>query len=228
MATAQLVQTTVTYSGQRFTRYPIRTHWLSENEDLAAVLLSYTSDRQSGDTIAISEKVAILLADKTVPVETICVRWLGRLLARFIRPQLGEALGLSVPPKMQYVINETGRARILAAAAASALTRPLGIRGVFYRVAGTLARDIDGGVEPHEHHLFPPLDPTEAAQLCEGFEQSVGVGIAIVDMNDFGGSIRATSTSSLPAAALTEILADNPMGQKVTTTPFVIIRPEPS
>lgn len=226
MTTAQPVQPTLVYQGQRFTRRPLRTHWIDENEDLAAVLISYAPDRQPGDTIAVSEKVAILLAGKTVPVETIRVRWLGRFLASYIRPQLGGALGLSVAPKMQYVINETGRARILVAAAAAAITRPLGVHGVFFRIAGTLARDIDGGVEPYEEHLFPPLSKAEATQRCEELERQLGVGIAIVDMNDFGGHVRATSTSSLSGEALAAILADNPMGQKFTTTPFVLVRPE--
>jgi len=36
----------------------------------------------------------------------------------------------------------------------------------------------------------------------------VGVGVAIVDLNDFGRSIRAVSSSSLPARTLAVVLAD--------------------
>ncbi len=43
--------------------------------------------------------------------------------------------GLSVPEKVRYVLEHSGRASLLLAAAASAMTWPLGVHGVFCRVA---------------------------------------------------------------------------------------------
>ena len=113
---------------------------------------------------------------------------------------------------------------MLAAALASALTRPFGVHGVFYRVAGPLARDLDGGRPPYEHLLFPPLGGEEATALCDDLERELGIGVAIVDLNDFGGTVRATSPSALSAAELQKALRDNPMGQRRTGTPVAVVR----
>jgi hypothetical protein len=92
--------------------------------------------------------------------------------------------------------------------------------------AGPLARDLDGGRPPYEHLLFPPLGGAEATALCDDLERElgIGVGVAIVDLNDFGGTVRATSRSALPAAELQEALRDNPMGQRRKGTPVAVVR----
>ncbi|MGW5361139.1 hypothetical protein [Actinopolymorpha pittospori] len=215
---------TVAVDGHDFQRLAVPTRWLGENDDLAAALLEYTEGRQPGDTVVVSEKVAVLLLDRWVPVASVRARWDARLIARFVRPGPG-ARGLSHPEKMQYVINAAGRPRIYAAAAAAALTRPFGIRGAFYRVAPTLARDIDGGRRPYEDKLFPPFTTDEATKICADLEVKLDTGVAIIDINDAYGSIRGVSRRALPARLLSGVLVDNPLGQRQTGTPFGIIRP---
>jgi hypothetical protein len=149
---------------------------------------------------------------------------LARVLAGCVRPRT-DSRGLSMPEKMEYVVRAIGCARVIAAAVAGAMTRPLGVRGAFYLLAGSVARDIDGGRPPYEGLLFPPLDPAAAHEICEDLERALGVGVSIVDLNDFGGSIRAVSPRSLPAPTLAAVLADNPMRQRCTSTPFLIVRP---
>ena len=56
-------------------------------------------------------------------------------------------------------------------------------------------------------------------------EQALDIGVSIVDLNDFGGSIRAVSPRSLSAETLAAILSDNPLGQHRRSTPFVLVRP---
>jgi F420-0:gamma-glutamyl ligase len=216
--------TKVTVDGQSFLRQPVRTRWLTERDDLAEVLSEHLLELEPGDTVAISEKVALLLEGGAVPTGDVRVGREARLLASFVRPRPGSR-GLSVPEKMAYVLRRSGRVRIYAAAAGGAIGRLLGVKGTFYRVAGSLARDIDGGRPPYEHLLFPPFEPERAAQVCAGLEQRLGVGVAIVDINDFGGSVRSVSPRSLPASTLTAVLADNPMRQRLTGTPFAVVRP---
>ena len=55
--------------------------------------------------------------------------------------------------------------------------------------------------------------------------RTVDIGVSIVDLNDFGGSIRAVSPRSLSAETLAAVLSDNPLGQRLTSTPFVLVRP---
>ncbi|GAA2759869.1 hypothetical protein [Actinopolymorpha rutila] len=215
--------TKITVDGRSFQRLPVRTRWLTEKDDLAEVLSEYLFELEPGDTVAISEKVALLLEDGGVPTGDIRVGREARLLASFVRPRPGSR-GLSVPEKMAYVLWRTGRARIYAAAAGGAVGRFFGVKGTFYRIAGSLARDIDGGRPPYEHLLFPPFEPEHAARVCADLERRLGVGVAIVDINDFGGSVRAVSSRSMPASTLVAVLADNPMRQRLTGTPFAVVR----
>jgi hypothetical protein len=99
------------------------------------------------------------------------------------------------------------------------------MHGTFYRMAGPIARDVDGGRPPYEHVLFPPLDTKVAQRMCADLERALDIGVSIVDLNDYGGSIRAVSPRSLSAKTLAAVLGDNPLGQRLTSTPFVLVRP---
>jgi hypothetical protein len=206
--------------GRGYLRLAVRTRWLEPGDDLTAALREHLPPLQAGDTVVVSEKVVVLLTGRAVPVTAVRPGRLARVLARCVRPRKGSR-GLSVPEKMQYVLQSVGALRLLAATALSAVTRPLGVRGVFYRVAGPVARDLDGGRPPYEHLLFPPLERSDARAICA----ALGTGVAIVDLNDFGGSIRAVSASSLPSRTLALALADNPLRQRLTGTPFGVVRP---
>jgi hypothetical protein len=99
------------------------------------------------------------------------------------------------------------------------------MHGAFYRMAGPIARDVDGGRPPYEHVLFPPFETKVAQRLCADLERALDIGVSIVDLNDYGGSIRAVSPRSLSAQTLRTVLGDNPLGQRLTSTPFVLVRP---
>ena len=97
-----------------------------------------------GDTVSLSEKVAILLTGRTVDISTMRPGRLAQFLAAHVRPRT-DSKGLAVPEKMEYVVRTVGLRRIIPAAIGSAVTRPFGMHGTFYRVAGPVARDVDGG-----------------------------------------------------------------------------------
>ncbi|HET6919499.1 MAG TPA: hypothetical protein VFI46_08555 [Jiangellaceae bacterium] len=216
--------TRVQVAGVEYLRYPVRTRWLKEADELVPSLREYLEVARSGDTVAVSEKVVVLLTGRAVGIDTVQPGRLARVLAGCVRPRT-DSRGLSVPEKMEYVVHAIGCARVIAAAVVGAMTRPLGVRGAFYLLAGSLARDIDGGRPPYEGLLFPPLDPAVAQVICADLELALGVGVSIVDINDFGGSIRAVSPRSLDPTTLAAVLVDNPMRQRRTGTPFVIVRP---
>jgi F420-0:gamma-glutamyl ligase len=224
---ASPVWSDVTVDGERYRRFPVRTSWLRPGDDLTAVLRQTCADSHPGDTIAISEKVVVLLTFRTISISSVRVGTLARVLARSVRPREGSR-GISVPEKMQYVVDQVGWPRLAAAVAASAATRPLGISGIFYRVAGSIARDVDGGRPPYEERLIPPLPRLEAATICSDLEELLGMGVAIADLNDYGGSIRAASPKAIPARTLARVLADNPLRQRLTGTPFALVRPLPA
>jgi hypothetical protein len=218
--------TQVSVGGAEYLRLPLRTRWLNATDDLVVSLKENLSMARPGDTVGVSEKVAILLTGRTVDITGVQPGRVARILAGHVRPRGEHARGLSVPEKMEYVVRTVGLRRIIPAAIGGALTRPLGMRGTFYRIAGPIARDVDGG--PHtayEHVLFPPLDSDVAQRICADLERALDIGVSIVDLNDFGGSIRAVSPRSLSAETLASVLSDNPLGQHLTSTPFVLVRP---
>jgi hypothetical protein len=152
---------------------------------------------------------------------------LAKLLARAVRP-VGISYGLALPAKMQFVIDDAGRVRVLGAALAAAVCRPLGMRGVFYRMAGATARDLDGLSGAYTGQLLPPLRPTEAAMLAHHLSVRVGRAVAIVDVNDRGGTVRSAPAGGPNPPELLALLADNPYGHCAQSTPVVLLRPLPT
>jgi hypothetical protein len=216
--------TQVEVAGARYLRLPLRTRWLNETDDLERALKEHLELARAGDTVGVSEKVVILLTGQTVDINTVHPGRLARMLARHVRPRT-DSRGLGVPEKMEYVVRTVGFRRIIPATIGCALTRPLGMHGAFYRIAGPIARDVDGGRPPYENVLFPPLNAKVAQGICADLERALDIGVSIVDLNDFGGSIRAVSPRSLCAGTLAKVLSDNPLGQRLTSTPFVLVRP---
>ena len=216
--------TEVTVGGVKYLRLPLHTRWLDETDDLALALKEHLKLARPGDTVGISEKVAILLTGRTVDIDTVQPGRLARFLSSHVKPRT-DSKGLAVPEKMEYVIRTVGLRRIITAAIGSAVTRPFGMHGTFYRLAGSVARDVDGGRPPYENVLFPPFDTEDAQQICADLERALDIGVSIVDLNDYGGSIRAVSPRSLSQETLLAVLSDNPLRQRLTSTPFVLVRP---
>jgi F420-0:gamma-glutamyl ligase len=216
--------TEVSVAGVKYLRLPLHTRWLDATDDLALALKENLKLARPGDTIGVSEKVVILLTGRTVDISTVQPGRLAHFLAAHVRPRT-DSKGLAVPEKMEYVVRTVGLRRIIPAAIGCAVTRPFGMHGTFYRVAGSVARDVDGGRPPYEQVLFPPLDAKVAQKICADLEQATDIGVSIVDLNDFGGSIRAVSPRSLSQETLAAVLSDNPLGQRLSSTPFVLVRP---
>jgi hypothetical protein len=150
-------------AGGRWRRIVLRTPWLTADDDLGAVLQealgAVPGGPRPGDVVAIAEKIAVVTSGRTVDARAVRAGGLARLLARAVRP-VGDSRGLSLPRKMQFVIDQVGPARVVAAAVAAALTRPFGGRGTFYRLLGSTARDLDGLRGAYPEQLLPPLLPS--------------------------------------------------------------------
>src|SRR4029450_2799500 len=136
--------TKVTAFGVEYQRLPLHTRWLDETDDLALALKEHLRLAQPGDTVAVSEKVAILLTGQTVDIKTVQPGRFARFLAAHVHPRT-DSKGLAVAEKMEYVVRTVGYPRILAAAVSTAVTRPFGMHGTFYRMAGSSGRGVDGG-----------------------------------------------------------------------------------
>lgn len=212
---------------ETFLRIPIKTHVVMRNDVLMDVVKQYAADQlKPGDLLFISEKIVAITQGRAIPLEEIKPRPLATLLAKYVT-KTPAGIGLGMPETMEMALKECGTPRILFASAASAVTKLLGKRGVFYEIAGYKASSIDGPtpntIPPYNRHVvLGPLRPDEVAAEVSQFLG--GTQVAVVDINDLDGVILGASSPSIDRAKLVKILKDNPLGQDHEQTPMGIIR----
>lgn len=221
--------------GIPYLRIPVRTRNVWPGDRLPDVvdegLRGAAIRARPGDVLVVAEKIVAIGQGRVVPVEEVEVRRLSRLLARFtLRTPAGISLGL--PESFELAVREAGMPRILAGAAAAALTRPLGVRGVFYRFAGWEVAAIDSpdpdALPPSDRCIkLAPDDPAGAARrLADHVSAASGgrVEAAVIDVNDIGAEVLGASPG-VDARLLVSLLRDNPLGQDTQQTPLGIVRP---
>lgn len=211
--------------GQKYARYPVKTKLVTENDDIVVVVEQSVGDLlQDGDLVVISERIVAVTQGRSFLIDEIRPSWLANFLTRFVYKHPG-GIGLKSPWTMQLAINEVGVLRVILAALVAALTKPLGIRGMFYRVAGHNVNAIDG---PCDYTLPPgnksaklgPKNPQEVAQKIADF---LKIDAAIIDANDYGQRTLGFSKKVDPKL-VEKIFADNPLGQTDEQTPLAIVR----
>ena len=211
----------------RFNRFPIRTHVIMRGENLEDVMRNYApTPLDKRDFLFISEKIVAICQGRAWDISEIRPSRLAKLLCRFVyRSPYG--IGLGSPWTMQLAIEEVGVFRLLFAAACSAITKPFGIRGVFYRIAGTAARAIDGPcdctIPPYNGYAkMAPDKPHEAAKKFT--DAMGGHQVIVVDANDIGVNILGKPAQDVPDEYYSKIFKDNPLGQGHEQTPLCIVR----
>lgn len=214
-----------TLDGTVYARHPVRTHLVTDGDVAADVVRRYATPL-GPDTIlvAVSERMVAITQGRSYPMSTIRPGRLARFLVRYVtRP--GYGIGLGTAETMQLAIGEVGAPRILLAAAVSALTKPLGVHGLFYRLAGRQAAAIDG---PTSYTIAPynqaatlgPKDPNRAAR---DISDAIGFPVAVIDANDAGCNALGL-TPGLKRRFVERLFADNPLGQAGEQTPICIVR----
>lgn len=214
-----------TLDGTVYARHPVRTHLVTAADDAVDVVRRYVG-KPGPDVrlVAVSERMVAITQGRSYPMDQVRPGRLARLLVRFVtRP--GYGIGLGTPQTMQLAIDEVGAPRILFAAAASALTKPFGVHGVFYRLAGRQAAAIDG---PTSYTIPPynqaatlgPRDPHGAARSLAG---AIGAAVAIIDANDAGCAVLGASPG-VDRRFVQRLFADNPLGQAREQTPICVVR----
>lgn len=214
-----------TVSGIVYARHPVRTHLVTADDDAADVVQRHVgAPGPDVRLLAVSERMVAITQGRSYPIKDIRPGRLARLLERFVtRP--GYGIGLGSAETMELAIREVGAPRILLAAAASAVTKPFGVHGVFYRVAGPQAKAIDGPtgytIPPYNQAAtLGPRDPDNAARTLAA---AVGVPVAIIDANDAGCAVLGASPG-VDRRFVERLFADNPLGQAREQTPICIVR----
>lgn len=211
--------------GVAYARHPVRTHLVTAQDDAAEVVSRYATPLD--DTVrlvAVSERMVAITQGRSHRMVDIRPGRLARLLVRYVtRP--GYGIGLGTAETMQLAIDEAGAPRILLAAAVSAVTKPFGVHGLFYRVAGRQAAAIDGPtsytIPPYnESATLGPRDPDGAARRIAA---AVGKPVAVIDANDAGCNVLGASPG-VDRRLVLRLFADNPLGQAREQTPVCVVR----
>ena len=217
-----------TLNGIVYARHPVRTHLVTAADDADEVTQRYVGPIEDDvRLVAVSERMVAITQGRSYPIKDIRPGRLARLLERFVtRP--GYGIGLGSAETMELAIREVGAPRILLAAAASAVTKPFGVHGVFYRVAGPQAKAIDGPTS----YTIPPynqaatLGPRDPHGAARALAAAVGAPVAIIDANDAGCAVLGASPG-VDRRFVEQLFADNPLGQAMEQTPICVVREVP-
>lgn len=218
----------VELDGKRFARIPLRTRVVMPEDDLDSVITEYAASAvRPGDLLFVTEKIVAITQGRSYRLNEIQPRRLALFLSKYVT-RTSYGIGLGMPETMEMALRECGTPRILFAAAVAAVTKALGRRGDFYRIAGDKARAIDG---PTKHTIPPyneavvlgPKNPREVALRLQKLLGG-GVNVAVVDINDIGGNILGSTLDRAAERRLVAILRDNPLGQARQSTPLGIVR----
>ncbi len=211
--------------GKRYARIPIRTHVITAEDDIVAVVKKYAQSRlESGDILAVGERVVAITQGRSYPIETIKPSPLARLLAKFVyKPDYG--IGIGSPYTMELALREANPIRFALAVVLSAVTKLFGIRGVFYHVVGSNISAIDGPCDytlpPYNRHA--KLGPKDPGAVVVQLEKALGFPVAIIDSNDKATRVLAASVG-VNRKLISAAFRDNPIGQARQRTPLCILR----
>jgi hypothetical protein len=202
---------------------PLRTHLLGVLDDPLEVLRRYGGEvLQSGDILTIGETPLAVMQGRYHHPSTVEPSMLARLLCRVFHPtsSLATACGL------QSLIDIVGPARVLCAWLAGTALKLVGSKGGFYRLAGDQARlidDITGTTPPYDQTIV--LGPADPEAFCRSAARDLGVGIAVVDVNDLGRVKVLAASPGCDEELLQRALRPNPAGNANERTPLVLVRP---
>lgn len=213
---------------EKYERLPIHTRLVKPGDDMVSFVVKYAKSHiKPGDIVVFSEKATAVAQGRAYHVDLVKVSPLAKFLVKYVSKS-DKGIGISSPQTFQLALDDCGTLRILFASFCAAITKPFGIRGVFYYVAGEKAALIDGAAE----YVMPPYNkyvskgPIYADELCRDIAGILDneVKVGIVDINDYGGRLVGRSDKSLSKKLVTEIMKDNPMGQSREMTPIGILR----
>jgi len=209
-----------------YERHPVKTHVIKSGDDLIEVVEKYLKPfLQTGDYIFISEKIVAISQGRSFPIEEIKPSWLAKFLVKFVHKS-PYGIGLGSPWTMQLALGEVGAPRILLGAVVAAVTKPFGIKGMFYRVCGKQASAIDGPCDytlpPYNH--YAKLAPKDPDGVAKKIKEKFGSEVVIIDANDLGVEILGRSSENVSIDFAKAVFRDNPLGQTNEQTPLCIVR----
>ena len=215
--------------GRIYDRYAIQTHFVEVGEDQAELVRRYVSPLyQPGDVLAFGAKVMAMCTRNVKTKEEIKPGFWAKLLS----PHASETtagIGMHDPYKLQLAIEMVGAPRVVLAAVVSALTKPFGVKGLFYRIVGKGVAGIDGFYYRSSFERYKDLaliNNENPVELCDALEKATGIPVVLMDANDIDQNQLGKCTDfPLTDDQIQDALKDNPSGQGGELTPLILIRP---
>lgn len=209
-----------------YSRYPIKTHTVMSGENINEIIDKYVAvDVNEDDYIFISEKVIAICQGRAFDIDDIHPSALAKLMCKFVYKS-PYGIGLGSPWTMELALRDVGIPRMLLASFCSAVTKPFGVRGVFYKIAGTKARAIDGPcdctIPPYNH--YAKLAPKDPDKVAADLSKRLGCGVVVIDANDIGVEVLGRSSEKISIDFCKQVFKDNPLGQSSESTPICIVR----
>jgi len=212
--------------GVRYARLPVKTHVILEKDDLKTILAQYLKPYlKDGDMIFISEKIVAITQGRSYPIKDIKPSLLAKILVKFVR-KTPYGIGIGSPWTMELAIKEAGYFKIIIAAFVAAITKPLGIKGMFYRIAGKEVASIDGpcSYTLPPYNKYAKLGPKNPGAVAEFLKGKIGYEVVIIDANDLGVAVLGKSSNNITDDFARKVFRDNPLGQTNEQTPLCIVR----
>ncbi len=216
-------------NGRRYARFAIHTHFIEVGEDQAELVRRYVLPlSQPGDVLSFGAKVMAMCTKNVRTKEQVHPGFWAKLLAPFAG--INETgVGMHEPYKLQLVIDLVGAPRVVFAAFVSAITRPFGVHGLFYKICGHGVAGIDGFYFRSSFDRYKELaliNPDNPVALCNALEKETGIPVVIMDANDIDqNQLGKCDDFPLTDDEIQDAMRDNPSGQGDELTPFILIRP---
>lgn len=222
----------ITVDGTKYDRLLVKTRLITmADKDLLPIIVEYAGPHvKPGDMLFVSEKALSITQQKIVDMGQIKPGFLAYLFARNVANYYGTAdfhgFGHGTPLAMQLFIQEAGYPRALFAAAVSAVTRPLGIRGLFYQLCGKRAKSVDLPMSflILEYAHSAKLAPDDSSGFAKRVKARLGCEVVILDSNYRGAFSLGKSTRAITEEFIGKLFEGNPMGQSDEMTPFCVVR----
>ena len=216
-------------NGKKYDRFAIQTHFVEVGESQTELIEKYVRPLyQEGDMVSFGAKVMAMCTNNVKSREQVKPGFWANFLWRFAAIN-HTGVGMHEPYKLQLVIDMCGLPRVLLAVVCSALTKPFGIKGVFYKVCGQGVGGIDGFYFRSSFERYKELaliNPPNPVELCNALERETGIPVVLMDANDIEqNQLGKCDNFPLTDDEIQDAMKDNPSGQGDELTPLILIRP---
>ena len=201
---------------------PIKTHILGSLDDPIEILKYYMpTNCMPSDILTIGESPLAIMQARYIDYRNVNASLISKLFCKGFHP----TSSLATASGMQTLMNISSPTRVIISWLIGGIFKFIGIKGMFYRLAGEQARlidDITGTTPPYDKSIV--LGPKDTQTFCIKAAKVLNVDVAVVDVNDLGKVKIISTNNSNNTEIIKRALTSNPAGNANQQTPLVLIR----